>query len=81
MGYTLIEHVTPKARRPHPCTWCGEQILAGESYERQRYVFDGEPMTNKMHKECFAAASEFFLHEPEASFDAGSFKRGTLEER
>lgn len=51
-SYTEIERVVHKARKPHKCTWCGEMIVVGERYERERCVFEGDPQTNCFHLEC-----------------------------
>jgi hypothetical protein len=31
-----------KARKPHKCEECGGQILAGQKYERNKWLYDGE---------------------------------------
>lgn len=58
MYHTDIE--TLKARKPHRCMSCGEQIAAGETYKRWRTYDDGDAGTNKMHTECLA------MHQAEA---------------
>lgn len=51
MYCTEIE--TPRARKPHKCTSCGEEIPTGERYVRWRSFDDGAAFTNKMHQECY----------------------------
>lgn len=76
MSYELISREVQKARKAHVCTWCGEPIQIGEPYERTRFVFEGDPMVNKMHPECVKAGSTW-----DGEFEPGEFKRGTQEER
>lgn len=49
--YNPPEHRT--ARKVHQCTYCAEEINAGESYAHQTGVYDGSWYTSKMHPECF----------------------------
>lgn len=58
MSCTLIAETTQTAKKEHRCSWCGQQILVGESYLRSRVVFEGDPQTNKLHLECADAAAE-----------------------
>ena len=44
-----------KARKPHRCTWCGEDILKGETYAGWKNVYETW-FSNKMHQECLAAS-------------------------
>lgn len=81
MSYELISREQQKARKPHVCTWCGETIEAGEDYERTRFVFEGDPMTNKMHMECVKAATEWSRVNGGEPFEPGEFKRGTCDQR
>lgn len=41
------------ARKPHRCTYCGEQINSGDTYTYQKGVYDGAWYESKMHPECF----------------------------
>lgn len=43
-----------KARKPHMCTSCGEEISKGSEYTRWA-SFDDGAYTNKMHPECYKA--------------------------
>lgn len=47
--------VTQVAKKPHRCSWCGDQIDAGEKYTRWRWFDDGDAGTIKMHQECNTA--------------------------
>ena len=48
-----------KAKKPHKCTWCGQQIPIGEVYRRWRSV-DNSFFVSKMHEECVGAMLEEF---------------------
>ena len=66
---------TPKARKSHICTWCGEIIVQGETYTRYAYDSDGDLGTCKMHAECYQAMIEHdFGHD--ATFHVHEFNRG-----
>jgi hypothetical protein len=41
------------ARRPHRCTYCGEDIGQGDTYVFQKGNYDGRWFESKMHPECF----------------------------
>ena len=49
---------TRTARKQHRCTYCAEQIEAGEQYLRWMSVNDGKAATNKVHPECLAILEE-----------------------
>ncbi len=60
------------ARKPHICDWCGESIVAGETYKSWRW-YDIGCVTVRSHIECYASAMdvaadgwepEFGRHEP-----------------
>lgn len=53
MYYTDTERV--RARKVHQCTYCAEDILAGEHYYRWLSV-DTQAFSNKMHPECWEDA-------------------------
>ena len=58
MSYTLISETTPVAKKAHTCIWCGEPIIPGQRYVRERSVYEGEPQNYKWHAECRADALE-----------------------
>lgn len=60
MSYSLIAEETPKAKKEHRCTWCGQMIPVGEQYVRRRGTFEGDPQIDKLHYECDDAAQEYF---------------------
>ena len=41
------------ARKPHRCTYCGEDIGQGDEYVFQKGNHDGRWFESKMHPECF----------------------------
>jgi hypothetical protein len=49
----------PVARKQHRCTGCAHPIVAGEQYERQTGVFDGEWFCNTLHLECADTLREY----------------------
>ena len=58
MSCTIIAESTQRARKAHRCSWCGQPIPVGEEYVRTRFVFEGDPGSNKFHMECDKAAAE-----------------------
>ena len=56
-AYLDPEHVK-SARKSHRCDWCGERIVVGEAYIRQRCFDDGDAGTTRMHVECRAVIVE-----------------------
>ncbi len=45
------------ARKAHRCTWCGQDIEAGQPYERWA-SYDDAAFQNKMHPECAEACGD-----------------------
>ena len=54
-----------KARKPHRCEWCGEEISAGETYFRYSGRFEGTWQDTPMHLDCFDAS----LKDPGVEYD------------
>jgi hypothetical protein len=80
MSYTLLSETLRKARKEHRCIWCPEKINAGEQYQDERSVYDGQMQDHKWHPECLVAAKEFFIIERDAEFMPHEFDRGTHDE-
>ena len=73
---TFLSEETHRARKQHTCSWCGQKIEPGESYVRQRLIFEGEPVTNKFHPECDEASSIVAREEGGCfTFDPGENER------
>jgi hypothetical protein len=58
VSFTLIGESKQHARKEHRCSWCGQVIPIGEEYVRTRFVFEGNPGSNKFHLECDKAAAD-----------------------
>ena len=48
----VVANTTQVARIPHRCSECGGLIKPGETYHRQRNIFEREPYVSKAHPEC-----------------------------
>lgn len=61
MSWTHLSSRTSKARISHQCTWCGEIIQQGDTYNREVGVSECVFNCNKYHPECYTAmvASDF----------------------
>lgn len=55
---TLLAHDTIKAKKPHTCAYCYEQIAVGELYQRESYAQDGSAYTLNLHLWCVVACSD-----------------------
>ncbi len=51
---TVLHESTPRARKRHRCSLCNRDIDAGETYNRQRSIYDGEPYVFKACEHCMA---------------------------
>lgn len=51
---TVLHESTPRARKLHRCDLCNRDIDAGETYHRQRSIYDGEPYVFKGCGHCMA---------------------------
>jgi len=54
MYYT--DAILVRARKVHQCTYCAEDIPAGEQYYRWMSVDLGDAFSNKLHVECWKDA-------------------------
>ena len=72
MSATLLQRTTPKARKPHQCHNCGDEIAAGHRYENQRIAYDGTAWTYKSHlachEICMAYANNYALGDDEMPY-------------
>lgn len=73
MGETL-GFKAQRATRRHKCSWCGEWILMGTTYKRWCWVDSHDPLTIKMHPECYARMQQDDACE---GFELYANKRGT----
>jgi hypothetical protein len=81
MSYQLLSLVQLVAKKAHPCIWCREKILAGETHRREASVFCGDFQSHRWHPECYTAAQDAFRRDPDnCEFEPHDFKRGTSEE-
>lgn len=80
MSWQTLSDTEPKARKSYRCIWCGEMIDTGEKHRHQVGRMEGGFQDNRYHTECFEAALQTWREDPDAGFEAYSFKRGTTEE-
>lgn len=66
---------TRRARKAHRCTWCGEAIERGATYEHQRVHYDGAWQENRMHPECNDACNTEVAETGEREFMPHSNER------
>ena len=78
---TNIAHETIKAaRKTHQCDWCGEKIIVGQPYVRQRIKDCTDVWTWRAHPECDRASGTLSKMDLECS--AGNvYTRGCICER
>lgn len=57
-GYHCFSCNTVKARKRRRCIYCGEHIEIGETYEREKSVYDGAHQNHAWHPECLADQRE-----------------------
>lgn len=62
-----------KARKAHPCSWCGEDIERGEVYQTWTYG-DPTPSVVRMHAECDEACAASRRYDD--LFEPGTRARG-----
>jgi len=83
--FTVVTNIA-HARKPHRCHWCGERIEIGNPYVRVFGSWDGDVGHSCWHPECDGAFQSLTWKQKEdrgldESFDAGLFKRGSIEAR
>jgi hypothetical protein len=70
---------TPKSRRNRFCIWCGEMIHKGETYRREKSIYDGHWQDHSWHLECCEAAKEYFRKWGEPEFEPYENERPALD--
>jgi len=58
VSYDDISRTTPRARKPHKCIWCGEQIEVGEKHHKIVGKYFGEFQNHRFHDECLDESHE-----------------------
>ncbi len=56
---TVLHESNPRARKRHRCELCIRDIEVGETYNRQRSIYDGEPYVFKACEHCMALVHVF----------------------
>lgn len=59
---TLLGSVERTARKEHRCKECGRQILRGETYKVDAYVFEGRFESHKICQHCLDVRRYFDLN-------------------
>ena len=72
MSYTALDITTPKARKEHACTYCGEKILIGSTYYREKGVYDGGMQSLAYHPEC--EKQQTIDHQGEGEYEIDPFE-------
>lgn len=75
MTYHLFSCDKTRARKQYRCIWCGEHVLPGESYFRERSVYDGRFQNHAWHPECKADQEECFREYGDTEFIAHQAER------
>lgn len=58
----FVDRRTVKARKPHKCSECGNEIAVGEQHQVAAYKFEGEFHCERTCQPCREAAGEFGYH-------------------
>ena len=58
-----LKNLTPKARKEHKCSYCGEIIKKGETYDLTTCVFDGDIYDWKAHLDCIAIVHKLKMYD------------------
>jgi len=80
MSYQLLSESKPKARKEHRCVWCYQKIIIGETYRREKSVYDGEIQNFAWHLECDEACKEEYKISGECEFSPGENDRPPRKE-
>ena len=52
MSWTHLKDTEPVARKPYRCRLCNEEISVGEKHIARTGIWEGSPVTFRMHPEC-----------------------------
>lgn len=50
--WTHLEDTTPRARKPYQCYLCCGPIAIGEQHVKRAGIWEGEPISQRMHTAC-----------------------------
>ncbi len=75
----LHEKEIKKSRKPHRCSWCGQEIPVGSTYREFANVYEGEFQCNVFHQECWDACGRNVDESDEGEYEYGSNHRGMTE--
>jgi hypothetical protein len=75
--YQVAQH---KARKEHACSECGRRIAAGESYERVRGIWEGDPGVYRTCCRCLALREWVKAHVPCFCWYHGNMIDDAIEE-
>ena len=68
------------ARKAHICSYCGDTIQKGETYEWAKLAFDGELYEWKNHKKCGFIAQEIWSFvDPDNGMTDDDFIQGVVD--
>lgn len=56
-----INDTTPRARKPHRCTWCGLRIKSGHLYNRTTWVEGSDLWCQKAHPVCLKMLRDYSI--------------------
>ena len=65
--YSSSEH---KARKPHKCHLCMQEIVVGEKYQRESGKYDGDFFDRCSHMHCAKMIAEYLSERQEQEYDA-----------
>ena len=72
----VLQYKTVKARKDHPCFWCGEKINAGAECNYSAGIFEGDFYSGWMHLECENALGK----SDRDGYEEQGYKRGKTAE-
>lgn len=59
-----------KARKPHKCHLCRQEIAAGEKYQHESGKYDGDTFDRRSHIRCAAIITAYLSETQEQEYDA-----------